>query len=48
MPKVKKQILKTEYKVKDFYIIPSSFGLKDKLKYEYFQTEENAHTQKII
>ena len=36
MPRAKKDILRKNYKVKDNYIIPSSYGLNTKQHYKYY------------
>ena len=41
MPDVKKSILYKDYAFENNYIIPSSFGLNEKQKYEYFIVEES-------
>jgi hypothetical protein len=41
MPRFKKKILSEEYGVIDNYLIPSSFGLKDKKVHSFHQVEEH-------
>ena len=41
MPLVKKKVLFDEYKIKNNFIVPSSFGLNEKKKYNYFFVNEN-------
>jgi preprotein translocase subunit SecA len=48
MPLVKKRVLRDDYKVKDNYLIPSSFGLNDKKDYKYIQCEQGEHFNKIV
>lgn len=43
MPSVKKEILQTQYKIADNFIIPSSFGLNQKKICNYFQVKEEDH-----
>lgn len=49
MPRVKKEVLRRKYDVKDLYLMPSSFGKgKDKRIWNYHQVEEEEYYSKII
>ena len=48
MPDVKKSILQNDYAFENNYIIPSSFGLNQKQKYEYFSVEESKYEEFLV